>query len=384
MGLPFNMDANGFSNSVSLPASLAANNSSVGQFPRISDSMSESDLVESASKDPVLYQNLLPKPGSTDSAWETLMEVQKASETVKLQQLVDNIEHKLQDPNQCIICQRVLSCKSALQMHYRTHTGERPFKCKICGRAFTTKGNLKTHMGVHRVKPPLRMLHQCPICHKQFTNALQHIRLHSIDPNGSNPDITPEMLNDLKNSHMNFPRSFLPVGFNGPFPSLPPGTSPGLFSPNFLSEMAAKHLNPNSNSLPINLFNASNFPRIPSNECSSVDLAEKDNDLDTNDSDISRDKRKSDTDMMDDDRPNKVPMTVADDVRSISDTTEIEEEPLVSPIKKKKIEEKIKKNDENTLSALEHHVMKSTAEISPQPRYQPNKNGNEISSDSTP
>ncbi|KAH9528915.1 Sal-like protein 1 [Dermatophagoides farinae] len=209
MGLPLNMDANGFSNSVSLPASLAANNSSVAQFPRMSDSMSESDLVEEASKDPILYQNLLPKPGSTDSTWETLMEVQKASETVKLQQLVDNIEHKLQDPNQCIICQRVLSCKSALQMHYRTHTGERPFKCKICGRAFTTKGNLKTHMGVHRVKPPLRMLHQCPICHKQFTNALvlqQHIRLHSIDPNGSNaPDITPEMLNELKNSHMNFP-----------------------------------------------------------------------------------------------------------------------------------------------------------------------------------
>lgn len=177
MGLPFNMDANGFSNSVSLPASLAANNSSAAQFPRISDSMSESDLVEGASKDPVLYQNLLPKPGSTDSAWETLMEVQKASETVKLQQLVDNIEHKLQDPNQCIICQRVLSCKSALQMHYRTHTGERPFKCKICGRAFTTKGNLKTHMGVHRVKPPLRMLHQCPICHKQFTNALVCIQI---------------------------------------------------------------------------------------------------------------------------------------------------------------------------------------------------------------
>ena len=121
---------------------------------------------------PVFYQDLLPKPGSTDNTWETLMEVQKASETVKLQQLVDNIEHKLTDPNQCIICHRVLSCKSALQMHYRTHTGERPFKCKICGRAFTTKGNLKTHMGVHRVKPPLRILHQCPVCHKQFTNAL--------------------------------------------------------------------------------------------------------------------------------------------------------------------------------------------------------------------
>lgn len=118
-------------------------------------------------KDPAIYTNLLPRPGSNDNAWESLIEITKTSETSKLQQLVDNIEHKLTDPNQCIICHRVLSCKSALQMHYRTHTGERPFKCKICGRAFTTKGNLKTHMGVHRAKPPLRVLHQCPVCHKR-------------------------------------------------------------------------------------------------------------------------------------------------------------------------------------------------------------------------
>ncbi|PNF41643.1 hypothetical protein B7P43_G07641 [Cryptotermes secundus] len=67
-----------------------------------------------------------------------------------LQEQPENLSSKsATDPNQCVICHRVLSCKSALQMHYRTHTGERPFKCKICGRAFTTKGNLKTHMGVH-------------------------------------------------------------------------------------------------------------------------------------------------------------------------------------------------------------------------------------------
>ena len=120
-------------------------------------------------------------PSSMEDPMEQFMEVQK-SETSKLEQLVKNIESKLTDPNQCAICHRILSCKSALLMHYRTHTGERPFKCRICGRAFTTKGNLKTHMGVHRAKPPVRMMHQCPVCHKQFTNALvlqQHVRMHT-------------------------------------------------------------------------------------------------------------------------------------------------------------------------------------------------------------
>lgn len=178
-------------------------------------------------KDPAIYNSLLPRPGSNDNSWESLIEVTKTSETYKLQQLVDNIEHKLTDPNQCVICHRVLSCKSALQMHYRTHTGERPFRCKICGRAFTTKGNLKTHMGVHRLKPPMRVLHQCPVCHKKFTNALvlqQHIRLHTGEPT----DLTPEQIHaaeikDFTGSGPFTHPNFLSHGF--PISGLPP---PGL------------------------------------------------------------------------------------------------------------------------------------------------------------
>lgn len=216
------------SNSVTTPLSI-----SMGQrlpasfnFPHAvsppsstsSGSMGSFSMTADPSKDPALYTSLLPRPGSNDNSWESLIEVTKTSETSKLQQLVDNIEHKLTDPNQCVICHRVLSCKSALQMHYRTHTGERPFRCKICGRAFTTKGNLKTHMGVHRAKPPMRVLHQCPVCHKKFTNALvlqQHIRLHTGEPT----DLTPEQIQAAEIKEFSPP---------GGFPGMPNSISPFL------------------------------------------------------------------------------------------------------------------------------------------------------------
>ncbi|XP_054714578.1 sal-like protein 4 [Uloborus diversus] len=171
---------------------------------------------EAILQDPSFYQDLLPRIGSNDNSWESLIEVTKTSETSKLQQLVDNIEHKLIEPNQCIICHRVLSCKSALQMHYRTHTGERPFKCKLCSRAFTTKGNLKTHMGVHRTKPATRLMHQCPVCHKPFPNSLllqQHVRNHT-----ENPSI---QLPPLYNPNEDRPPTLLPPSYPRQF-LLPP------------------------------------------------------------------------------------------------------------------------------------------------------------------
>ncbi|CAF3175004.1 unnamed protein product [Rotaria socialis] len=71
----------------------------------------------------------------------------------KLKDMIEKLERtsNKNDSNECVVCKRILSCQSALKMHYRTHTGERPFRCRICARAFSTKGNLKTHMNIHRL-----------------------------------------------------------------------------------------------------------------------------------------------------------------------------------------------------------------------------------------
>ena len=216
-----------------LPPNLALLQGLQIPFPPTSQAFASPSV--DPSKVPQIYNNLLPRPGSNDNSWEALIEVKKTDENQKIEQLIDKSrEVKAIEPNQCAICQRVLSCKSALQMHYRIHTGERPFRCKICSRSFTTKGNLKTHMSVHRAKPPMRMLQQCPICHKKFSNALilqQHIRLHTGEPT----DLSPEQIYaaEVRDFPMDFP---LPMRFPPMGPgSLPPHMQPrGPFPPQHL------------------------------------------------------------------------------------------------------------------------------------------------------
>ena len=50
---------------------------------------------------------------------------------------------------ECQNCGKRLQTKFALDMHMRTHTGEKPYECDFCGMRFNTKGNMKRHKLTH-------------------------------------------------------------------------------------------------------------------------------------------------------------------------------------------------------------------------------------------
>lgn len=49
-------------------------------------------------------------------------------------------------PQTCFQCHKTFKCAAQLQMHIRTHTGDRPFLCTYCPRRFAQKHNLSIHL----------------------------------------------------------------------------------------------------------------------------------------------------------------------------------------------------------------------------------------------
>lgn len=58
----------------------------------------------------------------------------------------------------CDICNKAFTNKSALNVHYRLHTGEMPYACSLCDRKFNQLGNLQNHEATHFKSAPKRFI----------------------------------------------------------------------------------------------------------------------------------------------------------------------------------------------------------------------------------
>ncbi|XP_034241174.1 zinc finger protein 236-like [Thrips palmi] len=88
--------------------------------------------------------------------------------------------HTGERPFQCHICNRSFVSSGVLKSHVLTHEAVKPFKCDICSGTFSTQASLKRHLIIHNTNKPF----MCPYCHKTFKNRLnckKHIKNHKIE-----------------------------------------------------------------------------------------------------------------------------------------------------------------------------------------------------------
>ncbi|XP_059061992.1 gastrula zinc finger protein XlCGF57.1-like [Achroia grisella] len=83
-------------------------------------------------------------------------------------------------PIQCVVCGMMKISHSAMEIHMRSHTGEKPYPCLVCKAKFKTKGSLKRHNETRHLHRERKFT--CETCGNSFyrkNDIIIHMRVHT-------------------------------------------------------------------------------------------------------------------------------------------------------------------------------------------------------------